>query len=423
MCAAHTVLENGGRVLVIDKSAFCGGNSTKATSGINAAGSRTQRLLGIPDTPEVFEADTSKSAASFLRPNLVKALTRDSGPGVDWLSSKFGLDLSVCSRLAAHSFPRTHRGSKGGQFPGMMITYCLMEALEEVANIGDGRATIINKAEVSRLLCNDKGGVIGCVYIKDGVETQVNGTVVIATGGFGADFTDNSLLSQVENTWRNLPVWKESQTPVQPLRSLSTTNGPHCTGDGIKIATEIGAGVTDLEFVQVHPTGLIDPRNPSSKTKWLAAEALRGHGGILIDRDGYKFANDLGKRDYVTGRMWKHNKPPYRLVLSEAAASEIDWHCEHYKGRGLMKEISGVDLASEMRISPATLEATFAKYAAGAKAGNDEWGKLYCNNPPTGIHEKFHVALVTPVVHYCMYVVFKCIVYMYFFFFIENCNT
>ena len=63
MSAAHTVLERGGRVLLLDKSAFCGGNSTKATSGINAAGSRAQRALKIPDTPEIFEADTLFSAS------------------------------------------------------------------------------------------------------------------------------------------------------------------------------------------------------------------------------------------------------------------------------------------------------------------------------------------------------------------------
>ena len=47
----------------------------------------------------------------------------------------------------------------------------------------------------------------------------------------------------------------------------------------------------------------------------MAAEALRGVGGVLIDRDGKRFANELGRRDYVTGRMWK-NKPPFRLCLN-----------------------------------------------------------------------------------------------------------
>ncbi len=42
----------------------------------------------------------------------------------------------------------------------------------------------------------------------------------------------------------------------------------------------------------------------------------------------------LGKRDYVTGRMWKHAKGPYRLILNTAARKQINWHCEHYAARG-----------------------------------------------------------------------------------------
>merc|ERR1712113_70666 len=63
MSAANTVLENGGRVVLLDKSSFCGGNSTKATSGINGAGTRTQKSKGIEDTKEIFTADTLKGGA------------------------------------------------------------------------------------------------------------------------------------------------------------------------------------------------------------------------------------------------------------------------------------------------------------------------------------------------------------------------
>ena len=52
--ACNTVLENGGKVLLVDKSAFCGGNSTKATGGINGAGRRTQKAKGVEDGPELF---------------------------------------------------------------------------------------------------------------------------------------------------------------------------------------------------------------------------------------------------------------------------------------------------------------------------------------------------------------------------------
>merc|ERR1711879_472811 len=80
-----------------------------------------------------------------------------------------------------------------------------------------------------------------------------------------------------------------------------------------------GAETIDLEWVQVHPTGLVKPDDPDAKVKFLAAEALRGVGGLVFDANGKRFANELGRRDYVTGEMWK-NKPPFRLVLNKAAS-------------------------------------------------------------------------------------------------------
>merc|ERR1712194_541238 len=273
MSAAHTVVQAGGNVVLLDKSPFCGGNSTKATSGINAAGSRTQRVLNIPDTPEIFENDTTVSAMEGARPDLIKVLTHESGPAVDWLMDSFGLDLSVIARLAAHSQPRTHRGKE--RFPGMAITYGLMEKLDEIADGGDGTTRVINKAEVVELINNDAGDVIGCVYMKGGKRYTEHGRVVIATGGFGADFTDDSLLAEVSDEWDKLEAWQTTsraakqsagkKVPSPALRSLPTTNGPHCTGDGIKLALKAGAGTYDMHCVQIHPTGIVDPAEPDAK--------------------------------------------------------------------------------------------------------------------------------------------------------------
>lgn len=123
LSAAHSALAAGARVVVLDKSPFCGGNSTKATSGINGAGTRSQRAVGIPDTPEIFEADTTKSAGKGANPALIKVLTHQAAPAVEWLQGPpFNLDLSTVSRLAAHSHPRTHRAKDGtSSFPGMMV--------------------------------------------------------------------------------------------------------------------------------------------------------------------------------------------------------------------------------------------------------------------------------------------------------------
>merc|ERR1719245_631898 len=241
---------------------------------------------------------------------------------------------------------------------------------------------------------------------------QEHGPVILATGGFGADFTNNSLLAQYRPDLIHLP----------------TTNGEHCTGDGIKMGEAVGAKTIDLEWVQVHPTGLVKPDDPDAKIKFLAAEALRGVGGLVLDANGKRFANELGRRDYVTGEMWK-NKPPFRLCLNKAAADEIIWHCKHYTGRGVMKFYeSGEALAKEMGIPVSTLEQTHEEHYQAAKktekdpdggpfpaypsgkswdepSGKTGSGKKFYHNiiPGSAVKtEPFFVAIITPVIHYCM---------------------
>merc|ERR1712032_1190529 len=165
-----------------------------------------------------------------------------------------------------------------------------------------------------------------------------------------------------------------------------------------------------------------------AKIKFLAAEALRGVGGLVLDAEGNRFANELGRRDYVTGEMWK-NKPPFRLCLNKAASDEIHWHCKHYTGRGVMKFYeTGAALAAEMGIAVSVLEETHdAHYQAAKKTEKDpeggpfpaypsgkSWdeasgktgsGKKFYHNIIPGSHvktEPFYVAIITPVIHYCM---------------------
>lgn len=99
----------------------------------------------------------------------------------------------------------------------------------------------------------------------------------------------------------------------------------------------IGAGgaTVDMTSVQVHPTGLVHPSEPDAKVKFLAAEALRGVGGLLLTNKGQRFVDELQTRDFVTGEMWKAKAGPYRLVLNGKGSNEILWHCKHYVGRGL----------------------------------------------------------------------------------------
>merc|ERR1712224_823252 len=232
------------------------------------------------------------------------------------------------------------------------------------------------------------------------------------SGGFGAGFGNDSLLAKYRPDLLHLP----------------TTNGEHCTGDAIKMGNAVNANSVDLEWVQVHPTGLVKPDDPDAKIKFLAAEALRGVGGLVLDMNGKRFANELGRRDYVTGEMWK-NKPPFRLCLNKAASDEIIWHCKHYTGRGVMKAYeSGEALAKDMGVDLQVLIDTHDQhYNAAKKTEKDPDGGSYPAYPsgkswdaasgPTGSGKKFYhniipgsevktqpfyVAIITPVIHYCM---------------------
>lgn len=396
MAAANQVMECGGKIVLLDKSAFCGGNSTKATSGINGANTKTQRAQGIEDSVELFTNDCLKGGAK--KPELVKVLAENSGPDCDWLMDVFGLDLSLVARLGGHSAPRTHRGKE--RFPGMTITYALIQMVEKIAEKGSkcllakelllirlpkrligiifsgnqlkssfndnppktDFAKVVTKAKATKLI-QDGDKVVGVEYVKGGQTLKQMGPVIIATGGFGADFSENSLLAKYRPDLMHLP----------------TSNGEHCTGDGIKMGEAIGARTIDLEWVQVHPTGLVNPKDPDAKVKFLAAEALRGVGGLIFDADGNRFANELGRRDYVTGEMWK-NKGPFRLCLNAAASEEIIWHCKHYTGRGVMKYYaSGAELAKDMGVPVERFADHHQKhYEAAKKQEADPEGKTYC---------------------------------------------
>ena len=78
------------------------------------------------------------------------------------------------------------------------------------------------------------------------------------------------------------------------------------------------------------------------KIEFLVAEALRSVGGLVLDANGERFANERGRRGDVVGKMWK-NKSFLRLYLYEAASDEIAWHCKRYTKCGVVKFYESVE--------------------------------------------------------------------------------
>ena len=139
--------------------------------------------------------------------------------------------------------------------------------------------------------------------------------------------------------------------------SFATTNAAGTTGDGHKMAFRLGAAAVDMANVQIHPTGFVDPKDPGARVKTLAAEILRGAGGLLLTRDGRRFADELGTRDYISGRMLAEARAEaaaggermhegqsleFALLLNANAAAEAEKHVPLYLEKGLLREFEGV---------------------------------------------------------------------------------
>lgn len=122
----------------------------------------------------------------------------------------------------------------------------------------------------------------------------------------------------------------------------------------------------------------------------------------MINAEGHRFVDELGRRDYVSGEMFA-NKAPFRLILNAKASTEIEWHCKHYVGRGIMKRYNNsYEFAKDIGVSPDVLKKTYEDYNAAAVAKTDKFGKKFFVNAPITMDEFCHVSIVTPVIHYCM---------------------
>lgn len=284
LSASYTALRAGAAVRLLERAEKPGGNSIKASSGINGAPTRFQK--GFDAT---FYSDTVRSAGARLaqadtsavdfkkkeREALIAKLTSSSAQAIDFLVDDIGVDLSVVAQLGGHSFPRTHRG--GGKLPpGAAIVTALMDKLKQ-----DPHFELHTGCEVKKLLTTPGGTrrVTGVAYQQAGTEATLEGAVVFSTGGFAGD------------TWGLLTKYRPD------LAGLPSTNDPRPGTH--HILQDIGAQLVDMESVQIHPTGFIQPSEPQARVKFLAAEMLRGEGGILLHK-GKRFVNEMDTREHVS---------------------------------------------------------------------------------------------------------------------------
>ncbi|MBR5381383.1 MAG: L-aspartate oxidase [Oscillospiraceae bacterium] len=260
-------VDSGYSCCVLAKETVEISNSWLAQGGIAAAISRD-------DDPELHYQDTLIAGAGLCDSAAVRVLV-DEGPSdimrLVSLNVPFDLNDSGDLRFTREGGHRMNRiVHAGGDATGR-------ETVKALAYIASQRPNITLRQECffTDVLTDETGAVSGVAVwtAKEGYSIISTRHVVIATGGIGQAYK-------------------------------TTTNPEVATGDGIAAAIRAGAQLQDIEFIQIHPTGLWSS-DPNEKRAFLISEAVRGEGGLLKNKDGERFMlgkhelNELAPRDIV----------------------------------------------------------------------------------------------------------------------------
>ncbi|MEV0038031.1 L-aspartate oxidase [Streptomyces sp. NPDC050804] len=260
----------GLRTVVVTKARLDDGSTRWAQGGIAAA-------LGEGDTPEQHLADTLVAGVGLCDEEAVRTLVTEGPAAVRRLiGTGAHFDTSATGELQLTREGGHHRrriAHAGGDATGAEISRALVEAVRTAS------LRIVENALVLDLLTDEHGRTSGVTLHvmgegqHDGVGAVHAPAVVLATGGMGQVFS-------------------------------ATTNPAVSTGDGVALALRAGAEVSDLEFVQFHPTVLFLGAGAEGQQP-LVSEAVRGEGAHLVDADGVRFMLDqhelaeLAPRDIV----------------------------------------------------------------------------------------------------------------------------
>ena len=370
LTAAIQAHELGLNPVILEKMSKIGGNTTRASSGMNAAETNVQLHHHIVDSFGDFYGETLKGGGGMNNQALLKFFTEHSALAIDWLADH-GIKLDDLTITGGMSVMRTHRPSSMAPIGGFLVT----ELLKQVAA---DQLPLFTDVKVDELVV-EAGKISGVkATTPDGAVTITAGAVLLATGGFGANKT---LLGQYRDD----------------LKNYQTTNQPGATGDGILLAQAIGAKLVDMDQVQVHPTVQQD-----SDHAYLIGEAVRGEGAILVDNQGARFVNELDTRKNVTAAIDQLGGTGAYLIFDRGIRDRVK-AVEFYDHIGLVK--TGTDLetlATATGLDAATLKQTVADWNQAVANHNDA-----AFNRTTGMDRDiaagpFYSIHIAPAVHYTM---------------------
>jgi len=165
--AAIEAYEAGATVFLFEKERNLGGNSAKATSGINGADTYVQRSKGIDDSSELFNGDILKSGGGRSLLILTKVLSEESADAVEWLMGpKFNLSLTAISHCGGHSLPRTHRIPPLPDGRPVPVGFSTIKAVKSYLMTRSERIHVLTETKVTSLITGKNGNIEALIYKK-----------------------------------------------------------------------------------------------------------------------------------------------------------------------------------------------------------------------------------------------------------------
>ena len=417
MTAAMTAADAGQKVVILESQAMVGGNSARATGGMNAAktvyqdenefdqAAGVEKTLataaekyadnetitalaktvseqwaayqanptGYFDSVELMELDTMVGGKGINDPELVKTLCEGTADAIDWLDEN-GITLHNVSSFGGASVKRIHRPvNEEGKV--VSVGAYMIPLLQE--NCEKRGIDIVLNTTVDTILTDANGAAVGVSGTdKDGNTVVVNAkSVILATGGFGANL--------------------DMVTQYKPeLAGFMTTNAAGAQGQGIEMATAIGAGTVDMDQIQIHPT-------VEANTAALITEGLRGDGAILVNANGERFIDEVGTRDVVSAAEIAQPGSYSWLIVDQAMADASSVIQGYIKKGYTVTGATYEELGEAMGVDAAAFAETMEKWNGYVEAKNDpDFGRTSFANPLNTA--PYYAVKVTAGVHHTM---------------------
>ena len=417
MTAAITAAAEGKSVVILESQSMVGGNSVRATGGMNAgktvyqdenefgesagvektlktaaekyADNETITALaktvseqwaayqanptGYFDSVELMELDTMIGGKGINDPELVETLCANSADAIDWLD-EHGITLHNVSSFGGASVKRIHR-PVNAEGKTVSVGSYMIPLLQE--NCEKAGVKMMLDTTATEILTDANGTAVGVKATGASGETvTVNAkAVVLATGGFGANL--------------------DMVVKYKPeLKGFMTTNAPGIQGQGIEMAQAIGAATVDMDQIQIHPT-------VEANTAALITEGLRGDGAILINEEGQRFIDEVGTRDVVSAAEIAQTGSYSWLVVDQAMADASSVIQGYIKKGYTVTGATYEELGKAMGVDAAAFAETMEKWNGYVEAKNDpDFGRTSFANPLNTA--PYYAVKVTAGVHHTM---------------------